>query len=33
MFDYYIFQPPRIGGVKVYKNTKRDEILMDLEVW
>lgn len=28
-----IFQPPRIGGVKVYtKNVRRDEIYMDLDI-
>ena len=29
----YIFQPPRIGGVKVYiENVKRDEIILDTEL-
>jgi len=28
-----IFQPPRIGGVKVYtEKVKRDEIYMDLDI-
>ena len=29
----FFFQPPRIGGIKVYvENLKRDEILLDLEL-
>ena len=31
--NLHIFQPPRIGGVKVYtKNVRRDEIYMDLDI-
>lgn len=33
MLVFVVFQPPRIGGVKVYtKNVRRDEIYMDLDI-
>ena len=29
---HFSFQPPRIGGVKVYTDNVRDQIMMDIEV-
>lgn len=29
---YFSFQPPKIGGVKVYTDNVRDQIMMDIEV-
>ena len=29
----FLFQPPRIGGIKVYtENVRRDEVIMDMEI-
>lgn len=32
LFIQFSIQPPRIGGVKVYTDNVRDQIMMDIEV-